>query len=125
MTEEKYDFRILVDESMDVLKSRLAANPYTDKQLHQVASFMVAPILTLGRMMGVSDDSPQAIFATANVLARTTLADFINKGLISVTAIDRFMREAEAVFEAEQARLAAEDSTDDSSVGQQQGLLSG
>lgn len=110
MTEEKYDFRILIPESLDVLKSRLTANPYTDKQLHQVASFMVAPTLALGKVMGVADDSPQAIFATANVLARTTLADFINKGLVSVTAIDRFMRYAEEVFEAEQTKLAEEDS---------------
>lgn len=86
--------RVLTAEFMERLKSKLNANPYTDEQLHRAAFFMVAPILYTAGEIRAADVSTVSIMTTANLFAGALLADFINTGCISVSAIDRFMERA-------------------------------
>jgi len=88
------DSRVLTDEFLGILKSKLHANPYTDEQLHRAAFFMVAPVMYNAGEIGAADVTTAAILTTANLYGAALLADFINAGCISVTAIDRFMANA-------------------------------
>jgi hypothetical protein len=112
MTEEQTadESPVLIPESLEILKSKLSMPGYTDKQLNRAAMFLTAPVLSLGYAMGVADETPLAIMSTANLVARTVLADFINKGCLSVTAIDRYLTEAEKLVEEAEAKKT-EDAT--------------
>src|SRR6187551_2244348 len=91
--------RVLTDEFLGILKSKLHANPYTDEQLHRAAFFMVAPVLYDAGEIGAADVSTAAILTTANLYAASVLADFINAGCVSVSAIYRFMEQAKTDME--------------------------
>lgn len=114
---QQEDWRALLPESYDILLDGLNAKVYTEKQLHQAAVWYVAPSLTLGSQLGVSDMSRIAVMTTANLFARTVMADFINKGLMSVTAIGRFMDEAEEIGKAEEAKRESSEAGEDSDSG--------
>lgn len=86
--------RVLTPEFLERLKSRLHANPYTDEQLHRAAFFSVAPVLYTAGEIKAADVSTVSIMTTANLFAGALMADFINAGCISVSAIDRFMEKA-------------------------------
>jgi len=109
---------ILIPESLEILKGKMTVNPYTDKQLNRTAMFFVAPTLSLASELGAADDSPTATFTTANLFARTIMADFINSGLIAVSAIDRYLDRAEQMILDEEreakAKADREDATDGS-----------
>lgn len=90
---------ILESEFLERLKGQLnAPNAYTDVQLNRAAFFLTAPSLTVAGEIGAADPSKQAVVVTANLLASGVLADFINKGCLSVSAIDRYMTELEEQY---------------------------
>src|SRR5690349_16480092 len=93
---------ILDGEFLARFKDQLAGpDIYTDVQLNRVAFFMSAPALTVAGEIGAADSSRAAVMVTANLLASGVLADFVNKGCISISAIDRYMTELEVQYNAE------------------------
>lgn len=111
--QESQDYSILLPESLDILKNNLHAKVYTDKQLHRAASFMTAGTLALGAHVGAASEKPEDLFVVANLFARTVMADFINKGCISISAIDRFMDEAEKIYYEEMAKQEANEESNE------------
>lgn len=95
---------ILMPDSLAILRNDLEDKLFSDKQLSDVAVFMTSPILELGAALGAADSSPMAHHATANLLARTTLADFINTGCVSIAAVSRYMERAKELFEADEKK---------------------
>lgn len=93
---------VLQPEFLDRLKSQLTANPYTDEQLNNVAFFYITPTMTMAGEIGAGDSSPAAILTLCNLFAGGNLADFINAGCISVSAVDRYMKKVAAEYDAEQ-----------------------
>lgn len=89
--------QVLTADSLEILKSGLTVNPYTDQQLHYAAMWYVAPSLSLAEQLGAADASSVALFTTANLFARTIMAEYMNKGLLPITAIERYMKYAEEV----------------------------
>lgn len=106
MNEDKY-LVILTDDSLEMLKAKMNVNPYTDEQLNKAAMWYTSPTMYLASQLGAADGSQLAIFTTANLFARTVMAEYVNKGLLSISAIERYMKEAEALARAEEEKNRA------------------
>ncbi len=100
------ELTILIPESLEIFREKLnhGGKPYTDNQLQRAAMFATSPVLSIGAAMGVANEDPVSIFSTANLMARTVLADFINAGCLSVSAIDRYLDKAEQMVLEQEAK---------------------
>lgn len=82
---------VLTQDFLERVKDQLNINPYTDEQLHRAAFFLVAPPLVTAAEINAADSSNAALLVVANLYAGGVMADYINNGCISVSAIDRYM----------------------------------
>lgn len=87
--------QILTPDFLGRLKDGLEAKVYTDEQLNRAAYFWTVVVMTVAAEIGAADGTNKAIMVTANLLAGGFLAEYINAGLISVTAIDRYVTRVE------------------------------
>lgn len=112
---------VLTQDFLQRVKDQLNANPYTDEQLHRAAFFLVAPPLVTAAEIGAADPSNAALLVVANLYAGGVMADYINSGCISVSAIDRFMTKLGEENESSDRGIPSDERVDAPDAAQAEG----